>query len=127
MKTVSTIICAIFSILLNAQTDKENLEKYWHYRSQLKERFMRIDTTSGGSMPASVIIPNRQYGQTDQSTGSIIQWRDATISLGHYWLVLALEYKALSDNNQDVQATLNELYYAVYTFKCMDNEANRKG
>lgn len=124
MKTTFTIIALLIARALFCQTvDQENLEKYWKYRDQLKQRFMKIGTAKGESIPASVIIPNRQYGQSDQTTGSIIQWRDATITLGYYWIVLATEYKLLSENNQDVQPTLNELYYAMVAFKRLDMTA----
>lgn len=103
MKTTITILALLLAKVLFCQTiDQENLEKYWKYRDQLKKRFMRIGIDKGESIPASVIIPNRQYGQADQTTGSIIQWRDATITLGYYWIVLATEYKLLSENEQDV-------------------------
>lgn len=124
MKSIFTVIaigCA--KILIGQSTDQENLEKYWKYRDQLRTRFMKIGQYDGESIPASVIIPNRQYGQTDQTTGSIIQWRDATITLGYYWIVLATEYKLLSDNNQDGQSTLNELYYAMQAFSRLDMTA----
>lgn len=124
MKTLFTFIFLIFSNVLFCQgADQENLEKYWKYRDQLRKRFMKIGQNDGESIPASVIIPHRQYGQTDQSTGSILQWRDATITLGYYWIVLATEYKLLSENNQDVQATLNELYYAMQAFNRLDMKA----
>jgi hypothetical protein len=103
--------------------DQENIEKYWKYRDQLKKRFMRIGSFPGERIPSSVIIPNRRYGQTDQTSGSIIQWRDATITLGYYWIVLATEYKLLSENNQEVQPTLNELYYAMDAFNRLDMTA----
>jgi hypothetical protein len=72
--------------------DDANLEKYWGYRDNLRKRFMKIGGSEGESLPCSVIIPHRQYGQSDQSTGSIMVWRDATITLGYYWSVLATEY-----------------------------------
>jgi hypothetical protein len=50
--------------------DAANLEKYWKYRDQLKTRFMRIDTLAGWGIPASAIIPHRQYGQSEQSKGN---------------------------------------------------------
>jgi hypothetical protein len=107
MKTTLTLIAVLLSkVILCQSVDQENLEKYWKYRDQLRKRFMKIGVFPGESIPASAIIPNRQYGQADQTTGSIIQWRDATISLGYYWIVLATEYKLLSENGQDVQPTL---------------------
>lgn len=95
MKRSLLVVCGLLAAWQSfAQTiDEANLEKYWKYRDQLKNRFTRIGDGDGYSIPASVIIPHRQYGQADQSTGSIIQWRDATISLAHYLIVLATEYK----------------------------------
>jgi hypothetical protein len=84
---------------------------------------MRIGIGEGESIPASVIIPNRRYGQADQTTGSIIQWRDATITIGYYWIVLASEYKLLIESGQGVQPTLNELYYAMKAFNRLDMTA----
>jgi hypothetical protein len=124
MKIVLTTILILFVRVLFAQADdQENLEKYWKYRDQLKKRFMKIGFGEGESIPSSVIIPNRQYGQVDQSTGSIIQWRDASLTLGYYWIVLATEYKLLSESGQNVQSTLNELYYAMRAFNRLDMTA----
>jgi hypothetical protein len=121
------VLCGLMAAwqVFGQTVDEANLQKYWKYRDQLKTRFTRIGDGHGFSIPASVIIPHRQYGQgqVDQSAGSIIQWRDATISLAHYWIVLASEYKLLEQNQQDVQPTLNELYYALYAFKRLDRKA----
>jgi hypothetical protein len=120
------IVLVLMSLMANMycqNIDQENLEKYWKYRDQLRKRFMKIGTAKGESIPASVIIPNRQYGQIDQSTGSIVQWRDATITMGYYWIVLAIEYKLLSENYHDVQPTLNELYSAMQAFNRLDMTA----
>ena len=122
-KLFALILLAFTGGIIAQNVDQKNLEKYWKYCDQLRKRFMKIGTAKGESIPASVIIPNRQYGQTDQTTGSIIQWRDATITLGYYWIVLATEYKLLSDNNQDFQPTLNELYYSMVAFNRLDMKA----
>lgn len=123
-KTFLTCFTLLFAAICYSQSvDTENLEKYWSYRDNLRKRFMKIGKDIGESMPCSVIIPHRQYGQTDQSTGSIMVWRDATITLGYYWSVLATEYNLLSQNGQDVQPTLNELYYAMVAFNRIDMTA----
>lgn len=124
MKLIMSLVLAASTLVASSQsTNQENLEKYWKYRDQLKQRFMKIGTDDGESIPASVIIPSRQYGQVDQTTGSIIQWRDATITMGYYWIVLATEYKLLSNVGEDVQPTLNELYYAMLAFNRLDMKA----
>ena len=124
MKTIFTLIALLCTNVLFAQNnDEEILEKYWKYRDQLRKRFMKIGQFEGESIPASVIIPNRQYGQEDQTTGSIMQWRDATITLGYYWIVLATEYSLLNQNNENTQSTLNELYYAMQAFNRIDMTA----
>jgi hypothetical protein len=84
---------------------------------------MKIGAFRGESIPASVIIPNRQYGQEDQTTGSIMQWRDATISLGYYWIVLATEYNLLNGYNENTLSTLKELYYSMQAFNRIDMTA----
>jgi hypothetical protein len=117
------ILCFDCVLKVLGQSGEANLEKYWKYRDQLRKKFLKIGINPGESIPASVIIPNRQYGQIDQSTGSIIQWRDAALTLGYYYVVLATEYKLLSENNQEVQSTLNELYYALYALNRVDMTA----
>jgi hypothetical protein len=126
MKIFTTLVTVLLFTTCSAQLtvgDQLNQEKYWKYRDHLRKRFMRIGIGEGESIPASVIIPNRRYGQADQTTGSIIQWRDATITIGYYWIVLASEYKLLVESGQGVQPTLNELYYAMKAFNRLDMTA----
>lgn len=95
----------------SAQTEQENHDKYWLYRHQLRERFMKIGTGPGESLPASVIIPGISYGTAENS--KVMHWRDATISLGHYLIVLATEYRLLLEHGQETTTTENEIYYAL--------------
>lgn len=95
----------------SAQTEQENHDKYWLYRHQLRERFMKIGTGPGESLPASVIIPGISYGTEENS--KVMHWRDATISLGHYLIVLATEYRLLLEHGQETTTTENEMYYAL--------------
>ncbi len=124
-KNISILLLALSTFTMAAQSlDQENLEKYWKYRDQLRKRFMKIGAFPGESIPASLINPNRQYGEgADQSNGSVMQWRDATVTLGYYFIVLSTEYKLLSENGQEVQSTLNELYYAMLAFNRLDMSA----
>jgi hypothetical protein len=124
MRIFVTTALVCLTTIMSAQTnDQEIMDKYWKYRDQLRKRFMKIGTAKGESIPASVIIPNRQYGLVDQSIGSIMQWRDATVTLGYYWIVLATEYSLLNQNNENTQSTLNELYYAMQAFNRIDMTA----
>jgi hypothetical protein len=121
-----TILLFLFSITLTrgyGQTteDRANLEKYWKYRQQLRERFMRIGTDQGESIPMSCIIPGYKYGPGE--TGSILHWRDSNISLGYYLIVLATEYELLINSGEDTEPTLNELYYALSAINRMDVNA----
>jgi hypothetical protein len=115
----------VVTALFGQNIDQDNLEKYWKYRDHLRKRFMKIGVAKGESIPASLIMPHLQYGEDQQSqgSGSVIQWRDATITLGYYWIVLATEYRLLDQNGQDVNSTLNELYYAMHAFNRLDMTA----
>ena len=106
------VLLLLFSSILSmAQSELENHEKYWLYRHQLRERYMKVGTNPGESLPASVILPNNLYGQ--DSEYKAMHWRDGTISLGHYFIVLATEYRLLLEHGQETTTTENELYYAL--------------
>ncbi len=119
------LFCVLFALHLigvcQLPEDQANLEKYWKYRQQLRERFMRIGTDQGQSIPMSCIIPGYKYGPGE--TGSILHWRDSNISLGYYFVVLATEYQLLSNAGEDTQQTLNELYYALNALNRLDVNA----
>lgn len=98
-----TVISIFLSILSNAQSDAENLTKYWHYRYRLDNYFMVVGEKSGMSMPAD--IRNR--------FGNVLDWGEGPVYLGYYIGVLATEYRLLKDNNQNTDRTLTQLYYAI--------------
>lgn len=59
-------------------------------------------------------IPGYAFGGTLDPSGTQLQWKDATITLGYYLVVLATEYKLLSNANENTDATLNKLYYSIH-------------
>jgi len=88
--------------------------KYWYYRERLKTRFMiNIGPGHGEGMPSSF--------RNDHNSPGKMQWgADATIDLAYYIITLATEYDLLSQNGQNTDATLNELFYAVDAINRLD-------
>ncbi len=94
-----------------AQTPELNEEKYWDYRDKLQSEFMiAIGPEMGMSIPAGV---------RDTNSG-ILQWTDATMSLGEYIAVLAMEYRILEGKNANTEETIEELFYALYALNRLD-------
>lgn len=85
---------------------------------------MKIGSGDGESLPMSCIIPKHGYGPTgDYNNSSVLHWRDATITLGYYYIVLATEYRLLKDSEKNTEPTLNELYYAINALNRLDYNA----
>lgn len=105
-------------------TEAQNLQKYWYYRERLVNDYLIIGDFHGGSIPAARRIPinNPQVEGPCVATQNILEWGDATISLGWYIGVLATEWKLLSDRGEDVSKTTEELYYALRAFNRIDEE-----
>lgn len=110
-----------FCSFLAAQTttDAELQNKYWFYRHRLRTEFMKVGKTEGHSIPASTI----NLAHTCGGVPGKISWGDATIDLGEYIAILAMEYKMLKDANQDFTATANELYFALHAVERLDDFA----
>jgi hypothetical protein len=131
MKTLfSTLVFALLHSITQAQTQDElNLEKYWKYRERLKTYFMKIGAEPGESIPMSCRIPDWDAAGSDEeidipdSEVTTLEWRDATISLGYYYIVLATEYKLLNDAGENTEPTLIELYYALNALNRLDLHA----
>jgi hypothetical protein len=117
------IICQV------TNEDQQNLEKYWKYRDRLNTYFMKIGSGDGQSIPMSCRIPGWDaaggYETIDipHEDVTTLEWKDATISLGYFFIVLDTEFKLLSKSGQNVQSTLNELYYAMQAFNRIDMTA----
>ena len=73
----------------------------------------------GKSMPLNNRI--RFIGATGYETK--LDWGDGVQTLGHYIGVLATEYKLLNLNSHDTYNTLRELYWALYAFNRLDENA----
>ena len=65
MKKLQTIVCValllpFLSNFVEAQTEKENLEKYWNYRDKFRKFFVKNGTEDGAGIPIlqSEIITN---------------------------------------------------------------------
>ncbi len=96
------------------QTPGLNEEKYWDYRDKLKNDFMiGIGPEMGMSIPAGI---------RDTISG-VLQWTDATMSLGEYIGVLAMEYRILEGKGSETDETVKELFYALYALNRLDFHA----
>lgn len=118
MKTILKIVWFLVILLLvglietSAQfSDKLNLQKYWMARQRLKEHYVVVGEKAGHSIPAGF------YNKKD----SMSHFGDGTIRLGWYISVLATEWKLLNMNGQNLQATGEELYYALRAIERLDS------
>jgi len=108
MKTIISIIFILIVSLGNAQTSKENLEKYNTYKTNLK--YFRVV----GEGAKRSIIGERRAG--------LLSFGDGGVNQGWYIGVLATEY-AVSIKNKNIrgaQKTLLELYYALLSLNRLD-------
>jgi hypothetical protein len=115
-----------------SQTEEINNRKYWKFRSELREHFVKIGPNQSESLPAGALVPcdcgdtwdnavdGSGLGATYYST---MHWGDGMIRHGYYLGLLATEYRLLKDANQDVTGTLNELYYALNAVNRLDLKA----
>src|SRR5690606_28119387 len=106
-----------------AQTDSENVKKYWKLRSRFKEQFVKIGPGQGESLPASVLKPCECKDDLDSLVDGThwgvtcygeMHWGDGMIRHGHYLGLLATEYRLLKNEGKDVKGVLSELFYALY-------------
>jgi hypothetical protein len=67
----------------------------------------------------------RNYSQDCGDVDGIISFGDGVIDLDEYLTLLATEYRRLLDANQEVTATANKLYYALYAVQRLDDFVER--
>ncbi|MFN5983334.1 MAG: hypothetical protein ACK479_07715, partial [Fluviicola sp.] len=109
-----------------AQTVELNMQKYWKFRNELRESFVKIGPDFGESLVARKIEPMKctdNIPENPNSSGwnfSSMNWGDAMIRHGYYLGLLATEYRLLKDAGEDVTGTLNELYYALNAINRLD-------
>jgi hypothetical protein len=97
-----------------SQTPELNEQKYWIYRERLNNEFMiGIGPEMGYSAPAGV----------RDTVSGILQWTDATMDLGQYIGVLAMEYRIQENEGLNTDETVGELFYALYALNRLDYNA----
>lgn len=110
-KRILSIIAVFSTLSAFCQSPQRNLEKYWHYRDRLRERFVVVSQDveeEGVNIPAGDI-----YGDT-------ISWSDGNSIMSHYLALLSTELYLLKTNGQDYSQTLAELYYAMLALERLD-------
>lgn len=116
-----------FTILqLSAQSDLENLEKYWKFRYSFVEDFVKIGPGQGESLPIGARSPSScidnisEWGGEEYGT---LHWGDGMIRQGHYLGFLATEYALKKRSQIDTKGVLNELYFALMAIDRLDARA----
>ena len=123
MKSTLTILVCVFASFCSSQTEQINQDKYWKYREMLKCKFVKVGNLAGESIPMACRIPGYAFGGVTDPNGTQLQWKDATITLGYYLVVLATENKLLDDASENTDATMSELYYALNAINRLDLNA----
>ncbi len=129
--TVGLLTSGYFHAQTNAVHEYENLQKYWKFRNNFQEHFVKVGSEAGESLPAGSINPRACIDNDfnddtpyDGSGGySEMHWGDGMIRHGHYLGLLATEYRLLKNSGQDVTAVLSELYYALEAINRLDLRA----
>jgi hypothetical protein len=141
------VICSLFPTGAHAQTCTLE-EKYWAYRKNLNEKFVRVDRgsladgyhdTDGIGVPVknsdgSYLMPIRftKNGYStpmdayDSGTNRLLSSGDNTVTLGNYLKTLALEYQLLKNAGDTINAkkTLDEIFLAQQALRRLDKSAN---
>jgi hypothetical protein len=127
---LSILLINLGASLSIAQTDKINLEKYWKFRNDFVQKFVKIGAESGESLPANSIGP-RECWDNDPNDGTTnfawdygnMSWGDGMIYHGHYLSFLATEYALRKKEGLDTVGVLYELYYALNAINRLDVSA----
>ncbi len=88
-------------------------DKYWRYRQRLTRYFVKVGDGIGESVVSNV---RNRFKRSERA----LTYSDQTIDLAWYISILATEYALLEQNNQRVEGTLQELYYALKAFDRLD-------
>jgi hypothetical protein len=126
--------CASIQFAQSPQTD---LNKYWNYRSRFLGKdggggFISVGPEQGQSIPATgrnidcdclrdwALIQSKAPRR--EGTG-IVKWGDATVYLGYYLAMLAMEYENLQSAGIPTDENRKELYYALKAYERLDSLA----
>lgn len=127
IKIISRALFFIFVVKsLHAQNAFDNHQKYWYYKSRLKNDFMKIGLKTGESIP----FAQRGYRTkvdfdhpTTINFTSALNGADLISELGIYIGVLATEYQLLMLNSQNTDSVKYELYCALNAVNRLDKYA----
>lgn len=111
---------------LGAQSDRENLEKYWKFRYAFVEDFIKIGPERGESLPIGARSPGTCIDNVSEWGGEeygSLHWGDGMIRQGHYLGFLATEYALKKRSGIETKGVLNELYFALLAIERLDAEA----
>ncbi|MBL7892610.1 MAG: T9SS type A sorting domain-containing protein [Bacteroidia bacterium] len=113
IKNILVFLSFVLFFNAQAQSPTENLQKYWKYRERLKNLVV-VGNCQGCSVPS----------KGRDGVGNL-DWSDATIGMGYYIGMLAMEYKILKDHNETTALanTKKELYYALEAINRLDKMA----
>jgi len=111
------IVCT--SIQVDAQTGKDNLNKYWLYRDRLRKYFVVEDPNDG----FGTNIPFWWTNNCDPNSGITLTTGDGNDDLQYYIGMLATEYALLKRYGIDLTQTRNELLYALKAVERLDKYA----
>lgn len=103
----------------NIDNDKAH-RRYWFYRTRLINDFMKIGKEQGDC----IVFAERNYILENPINSSKVG-PDQIDLTNMYMMTLALEYKLLTRNHQDVSETVKELYHLLWTVNRLDLEAEQ--
>lgn len=96
--------------------DRLRMEKYWRYRDNFNKHFnVRSPNVGEPGVNYPAVDVEVEDGERVR-----IDFGDANVNLGHYFMLLATEYKVLKNSGQAYQNTLAELYTALLSFERLD-------
>ncbi len=126
MKKQLFILVAICATLqCYGQTDELNLQKYWKFRNDFVQKYVKIGPQRGESLPVGVRQPldceNNVVGAQEHK--GMLSWGDGGVRQGHYLSLLATEYALRKKYNLDLEGIRSELYFALNAIERLDKFA----
>ncbi len=124
MRKLVICLCFVAAVDMTAQMNDVNAHKrYWYYRTRMINDFIKIGKEQGDCLVFAE--RNRKEDNLNAPNLESTIGPDQIDITNMYMMTLALEYKMLTRNNQDVSETIKELYHLLYTFNRLDLEAEQ--